>query len=116
MVLARWASDSVLRYVREAPLEHLAAEVLELEAQRDLIHTIRNLEAKLDVLTGRVDRQAEGSEVVASTLREELDGHAANLQAQFAPTAEKRIIAKCGAGRHKVHLAQPIGEESVPMS
>ena len=50
MVLARWASDAVLRYVREAPLEHLSAEVLELEAQQGLVRTIQELEARLDLV------------------------------------------------------------------
>ena len=116
MVLARWASDAVLRYVREAPLEHLSAEVLELEAQQDLVQTIRNLESKIDVLADRVDQQAEGSDTVAAGLRQELDGHVANLQAQFAPTAERRVISKCGAGRHKVHLAQRTDQDAPPLA
>ena len=115
MVLARWASDAVLRYVREAPLEHLAAEVLELESQKRLVNTIEVLEAKLDAISRKVDHQAVDVGAATVEMRQELDGHVAVLQAQFGPNSGKRIISKCGSGRHKVHLAQDMDPETPPL-
>lgn len=37
MVLARWAGESVLRYIRDAPLDNLPDEVKALEDKRNLL-------------------------------------------------------------------------------
>ena len=80
-----------------------------------LVQTIRDLEARLDAVSRQVEQQAASAAETAETLRRELDGHVANLQAKFGPDTERRVIAKCGSGRHKVHLAQEIGAEAPPI-
>ena len=37
MILARWSGDTVLRYIKDAPLANLPNEVLALEGKRDLV-------------------------------------------------------------------------------
>jgi hypothetical protein len=54
MVLARWAGDSVLRYIREAPLTHLSEEVKELESKRSLLALFNKLADGAENLTGKV--------------------------------------------------------------
>ena len=43
MVMARWAGESVLRYVREAPLESFPADVVALEDRRSATAALRAL-------------------------------------------------------------------------
>jgi hypothetical protein len=43
MVLARWAGESVLRHIRDAPLANLTADVVELEARRSVLGAIEGL-------------------------------------------------------------------------
>ena len=46
MVLARWAGETVLRYIREAPLANLSSEVLALENKKSLLKTLRFSQGK----------------------------------------------------------------------
>jgi hypothetical protein len=43
MVLARWAGDTVLRYVKEAPLDNLPAEVLALEGKQSVVKLLSKM-------------------------------------------------------------------------
>ena len=54
MVLARWAGETVLRYIREAPLAHLADEVKALEGKRNLLSLFDKLADGAEKLTGKV--------------------------------------------------------------
>lgn len=54
MVLARWAGETVLRYIREAPLAHLAEEVKALEGKRNLLSLFDKLADGAEKLTGKV--------------------------------------------------------------
>ena len=54
MVLARWTGETVLRYIREAPLAHLADEVNALEGKRNLLALSDKLADGAEKLTGKV--------------------------------------------------------------
>ena len=62
MVLARWAGEAVLRYVREAPLDTLPAEVKDLEEKHSMLAALERLQADMHGLDARVEgRHALGS-------------------------------------------------------
>jgi hypothetical protein len=54
MVMARWAGETVLRYVKEAPIDNLPDEVLALEGKRDLLRTLTKLADGAETLTSKV--------------------------------------------------------------
>ena len=61
-ILARWSSNVVLRYVREAPLDNIADEVKALESKRDLLRHIKMLcngAAALDTKLGNLEAQLQ---------------------------------------------------------
>ena len=43
MVMARWSGETVLRYIKEAPVDSLPEEVLALESRRDLVKNVGKL-------------------------------------------------------------------------
>ena len=47
-------------------------------------------------------------------LQREIDDGLAKLQKQSASAAEKRVISRCGAGRHKVHVAIAVAGDALP--
>ena len=55
MVLARWSGETVLRYVKDAPLENLPSEVLALEGKRDLVKLISKCADGAEALSGRME-------------------------------------------------------------
>ena len=66
MVLARWAGETVLRYVKDAPLENLPAEVLALEGKRDLVRLISKFADGAEALSGRMEGlEAQLQKVIA---------------------------------------------------
>ena len=103
MVLARWAGDTVLRYVREAPLGNLSAEVRALEEQRSLMTVVLELQAEVAKLGGRVDGQ-----------RLEQEAAVKELLAKHGPVPTKPFVAKAGKGAFKVHRTSAEGAEVLP--
>ena len=55
MVMARWAGETILRYVKEAPLDSLPDEVLALEGKRNLVHLINKFADGAESLSGRME-------------------------------------------------------------
>ena len=55
MVLARWSGETVLRYIRDAPLANLSTEVLALENKRSLLKTLGSLKDGSETLSGKVE-------------------------------------------------------------
>ena len=78
--------------------------------------TIRQLlKAEFAALAEQVSAQAVGTTSAHGRLQRETDEGLEKLQRQCAPVAEKRTISRCGAGRHKVHLAMVVSEGAVPV-
>jgi hypothetical protein len=103
MVLARWAGESVLRYVRDAPLDNLPAEVKALEEKKSLLGALEKLQA--DVLS--IDNKVDGQ-------KQEVDRLAAELFKKFGPVADKPFIANGSKKRFKLHWAAVDGVEMLP--
>ena len=55
MVLARWSGETVLRYIRDAPLANLSTEVLALENKRTLLKTLGALKDGSETLSGKIE-------------------------------------------------------------
>jgi hypothetical protein len=103
MVLARWAGEAVLRYVRDAPLDTLPAEVKDLEEKRSLFKALERLQADMQGLDSRVEsRHADLARLVKEA--SERSGHA----------PAKPYIAKGGNTRFKLHVAAIDGAEVLP--
>ena len=86
MVLARWAGDTILRYVREAPLSNLADEVLALEGKRDVVKLISKFADGAEALSGRID---------------ELESQLTRVAAERAATVAKLERVKASSRRDK---------------
>ena len=114
MVLARWSSDAVLRYVREAPLDRLPAEVAALEEQRDLLKVVGSMQEGLRDLSSRLQSHTADADGREQALKRELASTLGRLQAKFAPSVQNHIIARCGRRRYKVHVAGAGGVELPP--
>ena len=108
MVMARWAGSTVLWCVKEAPLANLSSEVVALEDHNGLVQSIQLLKAEFAAHTEQVSAQAVGATSAHGRLQREIDEGLEKLQKHCALVAEKRIIFRCGAGRHKVHLAMVV--------
>ena len=108
MVMARWSSDAVFRYIRDAPLDRLPAEVAELEDQRNLHDTIRELKKEVETIKDAVE-QAD------SNAKAELTKAIAQLSEKFAPTPEKQVIAKISGRKRKIHFALVGGVDENPL-
>ncbi len=54
MVLARWAGDTILRYVKEAPLCSLHDDVRALEGRQDSLRALRKLVDGAELLEGKL--------------------------------------------------------------
>jgi len=102
-VLARWSGDAVLRYVREAPLGNLSAEVRALEEQRSLMAAVLDLQASVARLGNRVDQQHLEQELAVK-----------DLFAKYGLAREKPFFAKAGKGAFKVHRAMSDGADLLP--
>ena len=63
----------------------------------------------------QVAAQTIGGTSTHGRVQREIDEGLEKLQKQCAAVAEKRIISRCGAGRHKVHLAMVVAEGAVPV-
>jgi hypothetical protein len=102
MVLARWAGESVLRYVRDAPLDNLPDEVRALEEKRSLLEALDKLQADVRDINDKVDGQAEEAARITGELR------------MYAPTIQKPFIANGNHRRFKLHWAAIDGSEVIP--
>lgn len=103
IVLARWAGESVLRYIRDAPLDNLPAEVKALEDKRSLLGALEKLQADVRCIDKKVDSQKDEAAKIASELFE-----------KFGPTATKPYIANGNLKRFKLHWAAVDGTEVLP--
>ena len=103
MALARWAGESVLRYMRDAPLEKLPAEVKALEDKRSMLVVLERLQADVQGLDARVEgRQAELTQFIKDSCE------------RFGPVQAKPCIAKGGCPQFKLHVAAVEGAEMLP--
>jgi hypothetical protein len=105
MVLARWAGETVLRYIRDAPLDNLPAEVRALEEKRNLFTALEKLQAEVRGIDSKVDAQKGEAERIAH-----------ELFARFGPAVAKPYIANGNRTRFKVHVAAVDGVESLPQN
>jgi len=103
MVLARWAGDSVLRYVREAPLTNLPAEVRALEEQQSVMATLLRLQEEVTQLGADVRGQAEEQAALAATFR-----------TRFGPDSRHKFIVNGDRKRVKVHRVAVDGLDMLP--
>jgi hypothetical protein len=107
MVMARWAGESVLRYVREAPLETLPAEVVALEEQRNLVTTLRALHKEVRELGARIQNCEQGGEDKVSHLEERIAGIHRDLTHRAKAQPDLNVIARVGRNvEYKVHNAE----------
>ena len=104
MVLARWAGESVLRYVREAPLDSLPAEVRALEERSSLLEALAGLQAAVKGIESKVDRHKGATE-----------GMIKDLLAKVGPAPSLPFIANGNRKRFKVHVAAVYGPRVLPL-
>jgi hypothetical protein len=106
MIMARWAGESVLRYVREAPLETLPKEVIALEEQRNLVTTLRALRKEVHELSTKVvDTEAAG-EVKVKNLEARIASVSADMVQRVVAEPDRIIIARVARRyKYKVHTA-----------
>ena len=107
MILGRWSSATVLRYVQEAPIGNLTEQVCDLEHQQDTVRTIAKLQHQITGLGAAGKDQVEG-------LRSELASAVRGMQSKFAPSKELSVIARVGGKRHKVRRAAVDGLDVNP--
>jgi hypothetical protein len=103
MVLARWAGASVLRYVRDAPLDNLPAEVKALEEKKSLLGALEKLQEDVRGINAKVDGQKDAADKMAGELFK-----------KFGPLASKPFIANGSQRRFKLHWAAVDGSEVLP--
>ena len=106
MIMARWAGESVLRYVQEAPLETLPKEVIALEEQRNLVTTLRALRKEVHELSTKVvDTEAAG-EVKVKNLEARIASVSADMVQRVVAEPDRIIIARVARRyKYKVHTA-----------
>ncbi|CAK0835747.1 unnamed protein product [Prorocentrum cordatum] len=95
MLHARWAGDTVLRYIREAPLENLPAEVIALEEKRSLIESLTKAQDDVIKVGDQVAAQKQDVADALAALQERL----AKLDAGSA----KPYVSGGGSRRFRVH-------------
>ena len=103
MVLARWAGESVLRYVRDAPLDNLPDEVKALEEKKSLLGALEKLQDDVRNINTKVDGQAEDAAKITD-----------ELYKKFGPSVAKPFIANGNQKRFKLHWAAIDGREVLP--
>ena len=107
MVLARWASDAVLRYVRDAPLDTLPSEVAFLMDQR-------NAQAQVQEATAHMEAEHDDLKETVAALRARMDEATAVLARVCAPPPACKIIAKHNGRKKKAHEAMVDGTDAPP--
>ena len=119
MVMARWAGEAVLRYVREAPLESLPAEVIALEERRSAALVLKTLRQEIAAVRAQTQRLGQDEATRAAALERrvaEIQGAAVGRETARAP--ERCIIARIGrasnAPAYKVHDARGTDFSSSP--
>ena len=102
--MARWAGELVLRYVREAPLETLPAEVVALKEQRNLVTTLKTLHKEVRNLGARIQSCEQGGVDKVSHLEERIAGIHRDLTSRAEAQADRKVIARVGRNvEYKVH-------------
>ena len=107
MILARWSSEAVFRYIKDAPLTNLPAEVAALEEQEDLRNKIGVLSGELASMQGRIAENEDRA-------RADLAAAIAALTEKCAPAAQKMVVAKLSGRKRKVHHAAACEAEANP--
>ena len=107
MILARWSSEAVFRYIKDAPLTHLPAEVAALEEQDDIRGRIGALSIEL---AATQDQIAETKDKA----RADLAAAVAALTEKCAPAAQKMVVAKLSGRKRKVHHAAECEADANP--
>ena len=110
MVLARWASEVVLRYVKDAPLVGLSEQVKTLEDKKDLAKLLEkaadgaeNLNTKMSDIEGRLQKLIVEQETWAS------DREVANSQLGLPP-----FVTNGRTKKLKLHRSSVDGMEFPP--
>ena len=107
MILARWSSEAVFRYIKDAPLTNLPAEVAALEEQEDLRNKIGVLSGELASMQGRIAETEDRT-------RADLAAAMAEMTRKCAPAAQKMVVAKLSGRKRKVHHAAACEAEANP--
>ncbi len=95
--------ETVFRYVKDAPLESLPAEVKSLEERKGLMNALDALQlAVRGVGPDAASHRAETEKVIA------------DLVAKHGPTTAKPYLAHGNPRRFKVHVAATDGTETPP--
>jgi hypothetical protein len=112
MVLARWAGETILRYVREAPLANLSHEVAQLEKRRDLVTTLGLVADGAETISSKISNLEQQLEALIRNKKLETD--AAALERE--KTSPKCYVTNGGkAGKNlKVHEILVDGADVVP--
>ena len=113
MVMARWAGETVLRYVKEAPVDNLPDEVLALEGRRDLLKTLGKLADGAENLTSKVgDLEAQLVE-----LKKQKDEQVRTIEAKYVvpPPLPYVTNGANSAKTLKVHRVLAEGAELPPL-
>ncbi|CAK0883204.1 unnamed protein product, partial [Prorocentrum cordatum] len=106
MLHARWAGDTVLRYIREAPLENLPAEVIALEEKRSLIESLTKAQDDVIKVGDQVAAQKQDVADALAALQERL----AKLDAGSA----KPYVSGGGSRRFRAHEVAVLEGLDVP--
>jgi hypothetical protein len=77
MVLARWAGPTILRYVSEAPLAHITADVKRLIAGDELHEVLKMINTKSTEMDEKLVRLAQAESELAKQVAEMVSSGAA---------------------------------------
>ena len=108
MCLARWQSQVVLRYIREAPLAALTDTYKTLArraAVKEGSDTISDLAGKIEELSGLVSQHQEQVRRLAGDLRTEMEQSAA-LVPVLPPPPDMSSVIYVNGKIHKVSVAE----------
>jgi hypothetical protein len=111
MILARWSGDTVLRYIKDAPLANLPNEVLALEGKRDLVKMVAKTADGAEVLMTKVGNL----ETHVKTLAAERAVLMTTLEAKAAAAEGPPFVSNGVSGRaRKIHRILVYGIDLPP--
>jgi len=110
MVLARWSSEVVLRYVKDAPLIGLSEQVKSLEDKRDLARSLAKAADDADLLGAKIhDIEAKLKEI-----SEAQSAWTMRCEASSSSTDRPPYVTNGRTKKLKVHLVSVDGMEYPP--
>ena len=122
MVLARWAGPTILRYVREAPLQNLPREVRDLEGRTELtqiasevrqqIVEARAAQTAVRAEAARIRRETEVGPVIMKSGRACFKAHVVLIGAAGVPPRE--WTTKCGLSFGLWHYTSHRSSDAIP--